>query len=149
MRTKLKDSAPEGFSQGELFIIVNENGRTRQIPLKFNLKMASTLKISPSVLTLNDVKPGEEITRKVVLRADEPFNITDVKCRTKAFRVVEAKRGTKKTHFLEVTYTGEENVGRAEAELTFFTSLSEAPSGKLKAIVQVVAADDDSVVNAR
>lgn len=144
MQTQLKDSAPEGFSQGELFIVVDDNGRPRQIPLKFNAKMASALKISPSVLVFNNVKPGEQVTEKVVLRADDPFKVTDVKCRTKAFRVAESKSGLKKTHVLEITYTGESTPGRSETELTFFTSLSEASAGKLKAIVEVTKSDSDA-----
>lgn len=150
MQTKLKDSAPEGFSQGELFIVVDDNGRPRQIPLKFNAKMASALKFSPAILTYNNVQPGEELTKRVVLRADEPFKVTDVKCRTKAFRVAESKNDLKKTHVLEVTYTGEDTPGRSETELTFFTSLSKDSSGTIKAIVEVAepSSESDSVADA-
>ncbi len=137
MQTRLKDSAPDGFSQGDLFIIVEENGmKRRQIPLKFTAKMGSAIKLSPSVITLNNMTPGKKVTKKIVIRADEPFQITDVKCRSKAFRVSAKKNGKSKTHIVDVSYVGESNkTGRHECDLTFFTSLATEPAGKVKAIV--------------
>jgi hypothetical protein len=137
MRTRLKETAPDGFSQGDLFIIVNEGGNQRQIPLKFSAKLASAIKLSPSVITLSDVVAGEKFTKRVVIRAEEPFSITDVKCRTRAFRVSSKKSGLSKTHIVEVKYTGEENkTGKHECDLTFYTSLSKKPAGTVKAIVE-------------
>ena len=135
MQTKLKESAPEGFSQGELYVVVEESGKRRQIPLKFSAEMTAPIKISPAVLTLNDLKPGEQVTKTVVVRAGQPFQITDVKCRTKAFRVTAKKGGSAKTHILKVTYTAPENPKSSECDLTFFTNLTNAPSGKVKAII--------------
>ena len=143
MRTRLKESAPDGFSKGDLFIVVNENGRTRQIPIKFSAKLASAIKLGPSVIVLSNVKPGEKKTKKVVIRADEPFKITDVKCRTKAFRVSSKKAGLSKTHIVEVKYLGEEDKsGKHECELTFYTNLSDKPAGKVKAIVEYADSED-------
>ena len=136
MQTRLKDSAPDGFTQGDLFIIVDEgNGARRQIPLKFTAKMASAIKLSPAVLTLSNVKPGQKVTKTVVVRAEEPFEITDVKCETRAFNVSQKKSGMRKTHILSVSYTGEEKSGRHECDLTFYTSLGNKPAGTVKAIV--------------
>ena len=137
LKTRLKDSAPEGFSQGDLFIVVQEGAQQRQLPLKFSARLGSSVKLSPSVLTMTNVKPGKQIKKKVVVRADEPFKITDVKCRTKAFRVSSRKPGMSKTHIVEVSYTPE--VGKSDdhdCELTFFTSLSSDAAGKVKIIVE-------------
>ncbi len=142
IRTKLKETAPDGFSQGELFVVVQESGRTREIPLKFSAEMSSAVKFSPPVLTLNDVKPGDKVTKTIVVRAKKPFSITDVKCKTKAFRVTTKKSGMAKTHILKVIYTAPDEPGRSECELTFFTSLSDTVSGKVKAIVEI--ADNSS-----
>ncbi len=141
MQTRLKDTAPDGFSQGDLFIVVEENGQRRQIPLKFTAKMASAIKLSPSVITMTNMVPGKEVTKKIVIRADEPFKITDVKCRTKAFRVSAKKSGLSKTQIVNVSYTGEAGKsGRHECELTFYTSLGTEAAGKVKAIVEFAEA---------
>jgi hypothetical protein len=43
-----------------------------------------------------------------------------------------------------VTYTGEENPGMNECELSFFTDLTNAPSGKVKAIIASSETDGSS-----
>ena len=142
MQTRLKDSAPDGFTQGDLFIIVRDGTSQRQIPLKFSAKIAAPIQFSPSVFTMNNISPGEKVVKKVVIRAKEPFQITDVKCKTKAFRVSAKKTGTRKTHVVEISYTGEEGkTGTHECDLTFFTSLDKEPAGKIRAIVEYDAGD--------
>lgn len=137
MQTRLKSSAPDGFTQGDLFIIVQDGARQRQIPLKFSAKVAAPVQFSPSVIAMNNVTPGQKVVKRLVIRAKEPFQITDVKCKTRAFRVSAKKSGTRKTHILEIAYTGEEGkTGKHECDLTFFTSLDKAPAGKIKAIVE-------------
>lgn len=137
MQTRLKDSAPDGYSQGDLFIIVRDGTGQRQIPLKFSAKVASAIQFGPPVITINNISPGEKIMKKVVIRAKEPFKITDVKCKTKAFRVAAKKSGMSKTHIVEISYVGEEGkTGRHECDLTFYTSLGSEPAGKIKAIVE-------------
>lgn len=136
LKTRLKDSAPDGFSQGDLFIVVQDGAQQRQIPLKFSAKLGSNIKLSPSVLTMTNAVEGQKIKKKVIVRADEPFKITDVKCRTRAFRVSSRKTGLSKTHIVEVTYTPDaQQLDGHECELTFFTSLSDAPAGKVKVII--------------
>ena len=86
---------------------------------------------------MTNAEPGKQIKKKVIVRADEPFKITDVKCRTKAFRVSSRKSGMSKTHIVEVSYTPDAmKKDNHECELTFFTSLSSDPAGKVKVIVE-------------
>ena len=144
MRTRLKETAPTGFTQGELYVVVEENGRRSEVPVKFNAKVGSLIKVSPEVLTMTGVNPGKTVTKKVIVRADEKFMITDVKCQQRSFTVREQNRGSKKTHIVEVSYTGADTPGRSECELSFYTDLSgDEASGKIKAIVEVTAEEDN------
>lgn len=143
LKTRLKDSAPNGFSQGDLFIVVQEGARQRQIPLKFSARLGSSVKLSPSVLTITNAVQGKKIKKKVIVRAEEPFRITDVKCRTKAFRVSSRKSGMSKTHVVEVTYTPDGQQDSHECELTFFTSLSDTAAGKVKVIISHAESDEE------
>lgn len=135
---KLKETTPEGYNQGELFIVGQDRNQRVQVPVKFTAKViAPGVQISPGVMTLSPVKPGEEIKRKVVVKADQPFQIVDVTCVSRNFRV-RADGSTKKVHFIDVIYTGDEEPGRHECFLTFVTSLGGSASAKMKAIVDVV-----------
>ena len=149
--TQLKDSAPKGFTQDQLYLVVEEgrnyNGtpQLKQIPLPFNAKVTSALQLSPEVLSLGSLDPGEVIKKKVFLKSDKPFFISDVRCESEAFSVKAASKA-KKMHIVEVVYTaGNEKLDRHECELSFYVRYADAqsdpptssPSGRLKAIIEV------------
>lgn len=147
--TRLKDTVPLGYTQGELFVEVsegrNQDGtlRLKKVPIKFNAHVVSPLQLSPDILSLGPLAPGETATKKVFLKSKMPFAIRDVRCESEAFRV-KADATTKKVHIVEVTYTGEEKTGRHECELSFYVEYPESANQKgreasssLKAIVQI------------
>lgn len=148
--TQLRDTVPQGFNQGELFLIVREgvnpdgSKRLRSVPVKFNAKVVSALQLSPEILSLGPMSPGEVATQKVFLKSTKPFKIRDVRCHSDAFSV-KADREAKKMHIVEVTYKGEDKPGRHECELSFFveypdseTSGGSDTSSTMKAIVEIV-----------
>lgn len=138
MRTQLKPTVPAGASDGELFVVVEERNGRRQLSIPFNAKVVA-IKISPEVITLANVKRGQQVKKTIILQSEREFNITDVKCRTRAYRVKQKKKGAHKVHVVEVIYTGEEELGKHECDLSFYTDLNEGVSGVVKAIVDVVA----------
>lgn len=151
--TQLKETVPKGFNQGELFLVVEDRSnqgqlQLRQIPVKFNAKVVSALQLSPEVLSLGPLAPGETVTQKVFLKSDKPFTIRDVRCQSDAFRV-KADPEAKKMHIVEVTYTGEDKPGRHECELSFFVDYPESEtngnsdaSSSMTAIVEIASKDD-------
>ena len=146
MTTQLKETAPSGFSQGELYVIVEDDYRRkgpnntrvlRQIPVRFNANYVSAFQVAPEILSLGPLPPGKTVTQKVFLSADKPFRLTDVRCQSEAFRVKTTSDEAKKVHIIVVTYTGENKPGRHECELSFYTDLSQEVSGTMKAIVDI------------
>ena len=145
LTAELKPSAPKGYNQGELYLIVEENPQNRpggqrilkQIPVKFNAKVVSPLQVAPEILTLGSLEPQEKVTQKVFLTSDIPFKITDVRCMSNAFSV-KADGQKKKSHIVEISYTGVKDFGRHENELSFYTDLDSKVAGKMKAIVDIV-----------
>lgn len=158
LTTQLKESAPHGYNQGELYVIVEENPRRRgpdnapiyrRVAVKFNAKVVSALQITPEILTFGAVEPGEESTQKVFLTSERPFKIKDVRCHSDAFHVKSDNGDAKKMHIVEIGYKGEDDLGHHECELSFFVEYTdigsvaqddEVASGTMKAIVEVVAA---------
>ena len=137
MITSIKPTAPIGRIQGELEVIGQFAGQKLKAPIRFNAKVIPPVRISPEVLTISPVRPGEKKTRKIVAKANTPFRIVDVTCTTDSFRV-RADSKKKKVHMIEIVYTGNEPPGRHEWELDFKTDLSENTAGVIKAIIDVV-----------
>ena len=149
--TSLKDSVPKGFIQDTLYLVVEEgrnydgSPRLKQVPLPFNAKVTSALQLSPDVLTLGPLSPGEVIKKNVFLKSDKPFYVSDVRCQSEAFSV-KATSKPKKMHIVEVSYTaGDKPMDRHECELSFYVRYADAkqnpattePSGRLKAIIDI------------
>jgi len=151
LTAQLKDSVPKGYSQGELYVIVEENPGNRpgnrpilrQIPLKFNAKVVAPLQLAPEILTLGAIEPGEKITQKIFLTSEMAFKITDVRCQSGAFSV-RAEPDARKVHIVEVSYTGEKKLGRKENELSFYTDLDSNASGRMTAVVEIVEPGSDN-----
>jgi hypothetical protein len=147
--TQLKDTVPKGFIQDQLYLVVEEgrnlNGqaRLRQLTLPFTAKVTSALQVSPEVVSMGPLKPGEVVKKKVFLKSEKPFRIRDVRCKSDAFSV-KADAKVKKVHIVEVSYTGEDEPGRHECSLSFYvdypdsaaTGSSDA-SGSMKAIIEI------------
>jgi hypothetical protein len=141
LTASLKSTAPPGMVQGELIVIAQDGNQEIKVPIQFSGKVIPALQVSPAVLDLTNVKPGEVVTKKIILKADKAFSVTDVTCENSAFSV-KAEDGSKNVHVIAVTYTGEATAGRYEASLRFVTDLPEQTTATLPAIVTVV--DDES-----
>lgn len=143
MDVRIKPSAPAGFVQSELIIVANDFGRMTEIPIKFSAKVASTLQISPEVLTITSAEPGEVIKKKLIVKADKPFRINDVKCTNSSFSVVADPEKSKKIHFVNVSFSADQPPGRYEYDLEFVTDLNTETTGTVKAVVEISNSSSD------
>ncbi len=125
MTISTKAQAPEGYIQSELLVVTNDR-QNRQVPIVMTGKVVTALQMSPNVLTFGPLAPGETGTKRVLLKADKPFEINDVTCADSNF-VVKAKSGAKKLHFIEVSYRGAEKVGEIKRSLSIKTDICEHP----------------------
>ncbi len=137
----LKDDVPAGFVQGELNAIALDrvNGKQQEIriPVQFTGKVTSPLEVSPPVLTFSGLSAGEKVSKKIVLKADQPFQLLDVTCENSAFSVQADNTQRKSVHFIEIVFDAPADVSNCEAELKFVTDLVAQPSITLPAIVSV------------
>lgn len=144
----LKDTAPPGFVQNELNLIVSERpGQSDEIriPVQFTGKILSHLEISPSILRLTDVVAGQTVTKRVVLKAKQPFRLKDVTSDNKAFSA-RSDDQERPVHFVEITYTAPEDVANCETELKFLTDLEAQPSVGMKATVTTASSANPGAV---
>ena len=140
MDIRIKESAPAGYVQGELIIVAQEFGRNSEIPIKFSAKVASALQISPDILTISTAESGAVIEKKVVIKADKPFKINDVKCINQSFSVEADPEKSRKVHFVNVSYSADQPPGRYEYDLEIITDLNSETTGSIKAVVEIEAA---------
>ena len=62
MLVQLQDNVKPGFFQGELQVETNEGNQMRY-PLVFNGRVLPPIELSPNVLTLGPLDPGEVVEK--------------------------------------------------------------------------------------
>jgi hypothetical protein len=124
MIVQLQDNVPAGYVQGELFIETNE-GRQFRYPLAFHGRVVPSLELSPRILTLGPISPGEVVERKILLKADTPFRVTSIECSDDCLKI-EAPGEPRKLHMMTVRYTAGDTPGQHQHSAEIQTDLGEA-----------------------
>jgi hypothetical protein len=101
MVVRLSPEAPLGYLKDQLTIVSND-GPLSRIPIDIEGKIESEVTVSPSPLVFGEVKPGQKITKPILVRGSRPFRITEVEC-DDCFEV-QTPDEAKTFHLLRVTF---------------------------------------------
>ncbi len=106
-----KTSAPEGFFNEQLIVFTNDP-RNRRFPISISGKVPPLVEMSPNLVSIGAVKPGEVVKKKVLLKSEVPFQIQEITCDNTAFSA-KVPQGQKRLHFVEVSF----KAGQTAAEI--------------------------------
>ncbi|TWU47678.1 DUF1573 domain-containing protein [Rubripirellula reticaptiva] len=73
----VREDAPTGYFQDELVVVTNDRSMPN-VPLRVSGQVESALSISPQAIALGSLKPGEAVSRKLVLIGREPFHVDTI-----------------------------------------------------------------------
>ena len=111
VKVRLDKDMPPGYIREHLVLVTNDQ-QSREIPLLVEGQVLSELVISPSSLFLGSVRPGEKVTKQIVVRGKKPFRITSVSgdCQCLQFTAPD-KDLAKPLHLVPVTFTARDKAG--------------------------------------
>jgi len=132
LTVKLGEEAPPGTLADHL--ILKTNDRTSDaVPLRVEGTIVSPISVTPSTLFLGRMKPGEKVSKQLVVRSKQPIRISKVDCEP-CNGVLEAdlsRAGNPATvHVIPITYTAGEELGQIVANIRIHTdapSVNESP----------------------
>ena len=137
---RLKKDLPAGYIKDQLTVVTNDaRAESQRIPLFLSANIRPEFSVTPSQLVLGEMAPGTEVTRKIVVRAKEPFKIVDVTCGEDCFDFKKDDQ-SRAVHFVEVTFKAGENPGRLQTPIKIVTDRGENRGATLTASATVVAA---------
>lgn len=136
---KLKENAPAGYLNEQIFLMTNDR-RSDRIPLEVSARVAADLTVSPSSLSLGVLRPGEKVTKKLVVRGSGPFKITAIHCDDAAF-AFSTDDSAKPLHLVPVTFTAGDDPGKLNCKIEIETDLNGGLSADCLAHVQIAAAE--------
>ena len=115
---------------------VTNDGKLTRIPIDVEGKVESEVTVSPEALVFGVLKPGEKVTKRIIVRAGRPFRITRVGCGDDCFefKTTDAK---KTYHLIPVTFVANQ-AGTVTETIHIETDLGEGAVPDITAYVQVV-----------
>ncbi len=77
LKVKLDGTAPSGPLLTEVLIETNDRN-LKVVPLRLIANIEPAIAISPPLLSLGDIKPGQAVKQVLILKGRQPFNIVDL-----------------------------------------------------------------------
>lgn len=119
---KLKKDAKPGYLNNFQLMLTTNDNRLNQFPISINGKVEEAISISPSTIDLNDMKMGESVTKKVIIKGSEPFQIVSFKASDDRVHA-EISKAKRILHIVPVTMKSGDQSGKVSASLEFITDL--------------------------
>jgi len=109
MRVSTRGELPAGDIR-ELLTLVTTDASFPTIDMAVTGRVRPSLEVSPAALSLGNLRPGETVEKRLVIRADQEFAIRGVACEDPRFQF-EAPAGQKKLHFVKAFFTADDQTG--------------------------------------
>jgi len=91
-----------GYLKDIVTIVTNDTG-TRTVPVTVLAQIQSNLTLSPTMLSLGNLTPGQTIERKLVVRGNQPFKIVRIDGQTEDWSA-ESSEDSKTLHVVTIRY---------------------------------------------
>lgn len=121
MIIQLKGGGTAGYSHDQLTLVTNDL-QNQLIPLSVLSNVEAELTVSPRLLAFGTVKPGQTVTKKIIVRGKSDFNILDVECASDQLEF-NSRNKPQKLHLIPVTYTAPDASGPQKHEIVIRTDL--------------------------
>lgn len=136
LTVKLDEQAPVG-SLGDRILLITNDPSAPQIPVQLEGRVLSAITVTPGSLFMGTVRPGEKVTRQLVVRGKAPFRILSVNCEDPSFAFGQVSEEAKTLHMIPVTFEGGETAGKVARKIRIVTDLGEATTPELPAFAVV------------
>ncbi len=155
---RLKDNLPPGYVKDRLTIVTNDRrAENQRIPLFVEGRVVPEISVTPETLVLGEMKPGDVITKKIVVRGKKPFKILDIGCGDDCFQF-KSDNTSRLIHLVEITYRANENPGKMNrlvhiqtdrGDNRFATCAVSATIAAPKQQVDIDGSTDEAIENTR
>lgn len=134
VRVTLDPSAPPGNLSAHLILRTNDRSADA-IPLTVEGIVVPPISVTPETLFLGVVKPGEKVTKHLVVRGKMPFRVLGVECEPCDGQLQADLSQAKQAalvHVIPVTFIAAEKEGRIESSIRVQVDLSDAQDKALE-----------------
>ncbi len=137
LSVKLNPSVPVGFFKDEITLKTNDP-KSPNIPISVAAVVQSNVTVTPTVINLGPVKPGDSIQKTFVVRSSQPFKVVSVDSNRPEIVAAPAPDQSKPLHALSFTFKAPSTPGAFNASIEIQTDLKDEPATKLMAFATIV-----------
>jgi hypothetical protein len=137
LEVDLAENAPVGYVSDELQLVTND-ARARQVPVRVEGLVVANLTVSPSPLMLGTLRPGQHVTRQLIVKGTKPFRITEITAEDAGFSF-EPSDEEKSVHVVKVAFDAGASAQTLTGKIIVRTDLPEAGTVEVAVKGQVAA----------
>jgi hypothetical protein len=131
----LDRQAPSGYLTDHVILVTNDF-RSREVVLPIEGVVEARIVLSPDLLLMGSVEPGQKVTKQLVLRGKTPFRVTQATCDHAGFTIAAQDGASeKRLHLVSVTFEAGKESGKAEGNIHVGTTIGTAPPATVHAMV--------------
>jgi hypothetical protein len=132
----LSPTVATGFFRDEITLFSNDP-TVPTIPISVSAQIQSAVTVSPSVLNLGRVRPGQVITKMVLVRSSTPFKLTELKPSNEELSATSDRDDSRPSHTVTLTFKAPARSGPYHGVCEIATDLKDEPIARLSAFATV------------
>ncbi len=133
----LQPGVPTGYFKDEITLMTNDQtGPT--IPVSVVGTIQSAVAVTPSIINFGSVRPGQTVSKTVLVRSAQPFSITKISTSQEALHLEEGQAGPRPVHQVKLALKAPEQTGPHHAVVTIESDIKDEPAAVLKTFATVV-----------
>lgn len=132
----LQPGVPNGYFKDEVTLFTNDQ-TTPTIPIAVVANIQSAVALTPSIINFGQVKPGQSVSKTVLVRSSQAFSITDLQASEDELQPVDRTAGAKPVHQVTLTLKAPDRTGPFHSTLTVKTDVPDEPAAVLKTFATV------------
>lgn len=124
LQVELSADAPDGYL---LDTITIHTDPPRVVPWQIDVvgRITKSLSVSPEALSFGSLQPGQQVTRRLVVRGRQPFRIAEIKTKDAGLVFDFDAEAIKEVHVVRIKFTAPENAGTILRRVTLTTDVDQ------------------------
>jgi hypothetical protein len=139
LTAKLGGNAPIGVL-GTQLLLVTSDPRAERIPVMVQGRVHPLVSVAPASLYLGSLRPGQSVSKRLVVRAAKPFHIQEISTDCGCFQFTYSSAEAKALHLVPVTFTAGDAAGAVKRTIRIRTDLN----GTQAEILAMAAIDEQA-----
>jgi len=132
----LKPTVPNGLFREEVTLFTNDP-TVPTLPVTVVANVESAVTVSPSVLNLGRLRPGEVVKKTVLVRSSQPFKLTEIKPSEAELSATPDPDGSRPLHTVNLTFKAPDRSGPYHAVCEIATDLKDEPTATLSTFATI------------